>query len=165
MLRYFINEYGKNLLSMGSSAIMEDLLLVHLFEACPCLRELILPITTIIPEDLRLTSYLPLTHLELVDREYVREEDVVQVVETIDWVMSLPNLRLVTFRIHKFNPDHYLAKLWTETSAGQVELEWIVTMNATLPGRDDMIRSSHFPRGKTIANLNQMTIPDGSSIT
>ncbi|KAG8943217.1 hypothetical protein FRC03_002599 [Tulasnella sp. 419] len=121
--------------------------------------------------------HLPLVHLELGEtRDHLPDppEEVppIQIVETIDWVMSLPNVRLITLNIYQweYNPDYYLIKPWKERRGGQVELDCRVSPFQGLlgtiryfPMRDDMIRATHFPRGMTIANLNQMIIPGRSS--
>ncbi|KAG8913656.1 hypothetical protein FRC02_005363, partial [Tulasnella sp. 418] len=133
ILCHFISNYGQNLISISSSISSDTMAMLplNIFEVCPHLNELILPNATTIPKDMRLPyPHLPLVHLELGEtRDHLLDppEEVppIQIVETIDWVMSLPNVRLITLNIYQweYNPDYYLIKPWKERRGGRVELD------------------------------------------
>ncbi|KAG8942518.1 hypothetical protein FRC03_003129 [Tulasnella sp. 419] len=151
-LHYFLQNYGKNLASLRLPYPAPHLidLPFTLREMCPNLRELILPQVRALPKELRIT--LPESKIEHLwfagpagEREIVRE--------TIEWAISLPNLRRITFdRWH----GRDWAEMWEERRISRVDLDSKVFGHESK--NDDLIWTSRFPRGRTIGNFRYMLI-------
>ncbi|KAG8914251.1 hypothetical protein FRC02_005059, partial [Tulasnella sp. 418] len=127
MLVYFIEAHGANLVSMGVQITEEDLaFLSHdLRKACPNLRELILPSIVLLPPEFRSSfSGSLLEHVELaeVEKDLI---DGAKAAATIDWVMSLPHIRYVTFVVDDLEIDneYQLVKSFKEKCPPRVHLE------------------------------------------
>ncbi|KAG8942691.1 hypothetical protein FRC03_002931 [Tulasnella sp. 419] len=149
-LYLFFKAHGANLVSLRLFGSEGDIINLHfqLGEMCPNLHELILPEVHALPTELR--STLPESTLEHLCFEAPVDERKV-VMETIEWTMSLPKLRFITFD----NPRKvYWAEKWRERCTGQVHVEWSSHRHEFK--YEDLIWKSKFPRGRTIENIQRM---------
>ncbi|KAG8941398.1 hypothetical protein FRC03_004551 [Tulasnella sp. 419] len=127
ILVWFIENYGRNLISISASVEREGppSAAIDLSVACPNLCELILPWAEIFPQQFQ--TLIPLNrlkHLELSAGMPWSRYSVTDMITVIDWIMSLPELQLVTLNFYKpkANPNDALVRLWKERCAPSVKI-------------------------------------------
>ncbi|KAG8921784.1 hypothetical protein FRC02_012351 [Tulasnella sp. 418] len=162
IFRSFIPNHGRKLTSLRTKITEEAMLQMpcRLIEACPDLRELVLRKAPILSANLMRT--LPTEHLQhfgyedsslvhrLADYKSITQE-------TIEWFRTIPNLRYFTFITNDRSCEsaQYAIKLWEEKYDGVAQLRVFSRTDPAL--KEDMVRTSDFPRRRTIANLSRMT--------
>ncbi|KAG8953781.1 hypothetical protein FRC03_011660 [Tulasnella sp. 419] len=155
-LQGFISKYAKNLASIRVNLPMEALAAhpIHLSEACPELRELILTKTDMPLQNLK--SILPIPNLQhLAIARTIHPEDVT--LDAIDWVISLPNLRRITLGTNG-NHGHDWIRRWQVRCGSHIDVGCVPSI-ADEYKKEDLVAELDFPRGRTIGNLVRMVIP------
>ncbi|KAG8916032.1 hypothetical protein FRC02_004275 [Tulasnella sp. 418] len=158
MLHHLLKNYGKDLISLVTPAEVEyeD---IPLSELCPDLRELILHFTDLPSPDARGTG--PIAHLEHLGCKTPLFPDREPLIKTIDWLITIPNLRCVSlFEYHHTpDPDSYGADEWKERFQDKISLRALTTGDDFIERRD-FIAADRFPREDgTVSNLEYMVIP------
>ncbi|KAG8922324.1 hypothetical protein FRC02_011922 [Tulasnella sp. 418] len=126
-------------------------------EICPNLRELVLPLTTL-TDSLRATiPTAELEYLHFQERDLESEESNKA---WIAWIIKLPRIRHISYsRVVLSNSASSNPNYWRECSSRGIEVDIVPLSMFYTMASEDAIPVSHFPRGKTIANLSKMSIP------
>ncbi|KAG8949074.1 hypothetical protein FRC03_000450 [Tulasnella sp. 419] len=157
---YFMSKHAQNLHSIRSAIDEYDFPKPsQIFYSR--LQELDLPNVRIYLPKVRSCSPFPhLQHLGL-GEDVANTMDTKEAMAFIDWVISLPQIRCVSYYLshshEEVDPNDPLFRLWKERCSDAIELKLVPSDEVDV--KDDFIRTTHFPRRRTISNLCRMTLP------
>ncbi|KAG8942081.1 hypothetical protein FRC03_003676 [Tulasnella sp. 419] len=147
--RRFISKYGKHLTSLRGNLPM--VLPIHLSEACPQLRELIL--ARPLPRNLQ--SILPIQHLQHLGLESMIDPESYKP-GAFDWAISLPNIDHITFGTSGYNESTSIQR-WKSKCGSHIHFDCVMSI-ADHYKKEDLVSTLNFPRGRTVENLGRMVI-------
>ncbi|KAG8940336.1 hypothetical protein FRC03_005594 [Tulasnella sp. 419] len=160
ILSYFLKSYGGMLKSLGTRC-PDEFVGVQLAETCPNLRELVLYNGYLLSPRFRLS--IPTTYLEHLGFCLLGDLSPKEVIlDCIDWISEIPNLRCVT-QSAWYIPEDFeweFAQDWKERCRSRVDLRFECLDNNYYFTSRDLVPTDQFPRQSgTLSNLSLMIIP------